>query len=134
MTERLPLGRKVVDLAGEPRPYLSAGERAELLRACPRPYDRTLDAIIGIAFRTGRCWASLDVLAERAGVSRRTIYYHRRWLVDHGYLIPQGGGHKGATARFVIRKPDEHRQAMPPPAWARIADPDLREEALRFNL
>jgi hypothetical protein len=133
-TGRLPLGRKVIDLAGEPAPYLTSAERAELLRACPPPYDRTLDAIIGLGYRTGRCWARIDVLAERARLSRRSIYVHRAWLVEHGFLIAQGGGHKGATARFLIARPSDQREATPPPAWARIADPELRAEALRMDL
>ena len=132
---RLPIGRKVINLAGEGHPYLSTTERAELLRACPRPYDRTLEAIIGVAFRTGRCWASLDALAERAKLSRATLVRHRSWLVANGYLIAQGGGGRGrGTARFLVRKPEEHRQATSPPAWARIADPDLRADALRLEL
>jgi len=131
---RLPLGRKVIDLAGEGRPYLSTTERAELLRACPHPYDQTLDAMIGVGFRTGRCWASIEAIAERAKLSRRAVAYHRRWLVDAGYLIFQGGGHKGATARYLLVKPEDRRQATPPAAWARIADPDLRADALRLEL
>lgn len=134
MTDRLPLGRKVIDLNGEPRPYLSAAERTELLRSCPRPYDATLDAILGLAYKSGRCFARLEVLMERAKVSRRTLLYHRRWLVDAGYLIPQGGGHIGATARFLIAKPADLRATTPPPAWGRIADPELRQEALGFGL
>ena len=131
---RLPLGRKVVDLAGEPRPYLSADERAELVRSCPTPYDRTLDAILALAGRTGRLFATVDKLAARAKMSRRAVQYHRAWLVDHGYLIPQGGGHKGATARYLIAKPADRAAATPPPAWQMIADPELRAEALRMDL
>jgi hypothetical protein len=130
---RLPLGRKIVDLAGEPRPYLTAAERAELVRSCPAPYDRTLDAIVGLAFRTGRLFASRDRLEAATKLSRRALKYHRAWLVDHGYLIPQGGGHKGATARYLIAKPAE-RHTGPPPAWQKIADPELRAEALRMDL
>ena len=71
MSGRLPLGRRVVDLAAEPRPYLSAIQRAELVRSCPPPYDRTLDAIVGLAYRSGRLWASSDRLTEAAKVSWR---------------------------------------------------------------
>jgi len=133
---RLPFrGRKVIDLASESRPYLSTGERAELLRACPHPYDQTLDAIISIAFRTGRCWANLDALAERAKLSRATVVRHRGWLVQNGYLIAQGGGGKNrGAARYLLVKPEQQRQATPPPAWSRIADPDLRADALRLEL
>ena len=134
MTGRLPLGRKVVNLAGEPRPYLTADERAELVRSCPHPYDQTLDAIIALAGRTGRLFASVDKLAARAKLSRRSVQYHRAWLVDAGYLIPQGGGHKGATARYLIARPAERTPITAPPAWARIADPELRAEALKMEL
>lgn len=132
-TGRLPLGRKIVDLAGEPRPYLTADERAELVRSCPAPYDRTLDAIVGLAFRTGRLFASRDRLTAATKLSWPTIKRHRAWLVDAGYLIPQGGGHKGATARYLIARPAE-RHTGPPPAWARISDEELRAEALRMDL
>jgi DNA-binding transcriptional ArsR family regulator len=131
---RLPIGRKVVDLAGEPRPYLSTDERAELMRSCPAPYDRTLDAILALAGRTGRLFAAVDKLADRAKLSRRSVQYHRAWLVDHGYLIPQGGGHKGAIARYLIAKPRDRALPTVPAAWQRIADPDLRAEALRMEL
>ena len=131
---RLPLGRKVVDLAGEPRPYLTSTERAELVRSCPHPYRTTLDAIVSVGYRTGRCWAGLDRLAAAAGLSSRTVKRHRAWLVDHGYLVCQGGGHKGSTARYLITRPADRAAAAAPPAWARIADPDLRAEALRLEL
>lgn len=131
---RLPLGRKVVDLAGEPRPYLTADERAELVRSCPAPYDRTLDAILALAGRTGRLFASVDKLASRAKLSRRSVQYHRAWLVDAGYLLPQGGGHKGSTARYLIARPAERTASTRPPAWERIADPELRADALQMDL
>lgn len=131
---RLPMGRKVVDLAGEPRPYLSTDERAELMHSCPAPYDRTLDAILAVAGRTGRLFAAIDKLAARAKLSRRSVQAHRAWLVDHGYLIPQGGGHRGSVARFLVVKPADRVVRTAPPAWARIADPELRAEALRMEL
>jgi Helix-turn-helix domain len=134
MTGRLPLGRKVVDLAGEPRPYLTPAERAELVRSCPHPYDQTLDAIIGLAGRTGRLFASRERLEAVTKLSRRTVKRHRAWLVEAGYLKPQGGGHKGATARYLIARPAERTPTTVPPAWARIADPELRAEALRMEL
>ena len=73
--ERLPLGRRVIPLP--PPPYLSPDERAELVRSCPRPYDRTLDAILAVAGRTGRLFASTDSLAARAKMSARNVRYHR---------------------------------------------------------
>ena len=137
MTGRLPLGRRVVDLAAEPRPYLSAIARAELVASCPPPYDRTLDAIVGLAYRSGRRWAGRDRLEAASKVSWRTIQRHRAWLVEHGYLIAQGGGHRGATARYLIVTPAERAAkaaAGPPPAWSRIADPADRAEALAMDL
>lgn len=137
MTGRLALGRKVVDLAAEPRPYLSAIARAELVRSCPPPYDRTLDVIVGLAYRSGRLWAGADRLVAAAKVSMRTVQRHRAWLVDNGYLIAQGGGHRGATARYLIATPAERAAraaAGPPPAWSRIADPADRAEALAMDI
>ena len=137
MTGRLPLGRRVVDLAAAPRPYLSSIARAELVASCPAPYDRTLDAIVGLAYRSGRLWASRERLTAAAKVSWRTVKRHRAWLVEAGYLIPQGGGHHGATARYLILTPAERaaRSASgPPPAWSRIADPADRAEALAMDL
>ena len=137
MSGRLPLGRKVVDLAAEPRPYLSSIARAELVASCPPPYDRTLDAIVGLAYRSGRLWAGRDRLEAASKVSMRTIQRHRAWLVEHGYLIAQGGGHRGATARYLIVTPAERAAkaaAGPPPAWSRIADPADRAEALAMDL
>jgi hypothetical protein len=118
----------------EMRPsYLSAAERAELLASCPHPYRVTLDAVLALAGRTGRLFAAVDRLAARAGMSRRNVQYHRAWLVDNGYLKPQGGGHKGATARYLIARPAERKPASPPPAWARIADLALRADALELE-
>lgn len=137
MTGRLPLGRRVVDLAAAPRPYLSSIARAELVASCPPPYDRTLDAIVGLAYRSGRLWASRERLTAAAKVSWRTVKRHRAWLVEAGYLIPQGGGHHGATARYLIVTPAERAAraaAGPPPAWSRIADPADRAEALAMDL
>jgi hypothetical protein len=131
---RLAVGRKVVSLAGEPRPHLSPADRAELVRSCPHPYRATLDAIVALGYRTGRCWASLEAVMDKAGLSRRAVLYHRRWLVDHGYLTYQGGGHKGRNATFIIATPAERAARTTPPAWARIADPDLRSEALSLEL
>ena len=131
------MGRRVVDLAAEPRPYLSAIARAELVASCPPPYDRTLDAIVGLAYRSGRLWAGRDRLEAASKVSMRTIQRHRAWLVEHGYLIAQGGGHRGATARYLIVTPAERAAkaaAGPPPAWSRIADPADRAEALAMDL
>ncbi|HZZ55711.1 MAG TPA: hypothetical protein VFE26_15670 [Trebonia sp.] len=131
-TGRLPIGRKVVDLAGEPRPYLTSTERAELVRSCPAPYDRMLDAILGLAGRTGRLFAGRDRLEAETKLSWATIKRHRAWLVEAGYLIPQGGGHKGANARYLIAKPRDRAIPTAPPAWEHIADPDLRADALEL--
>jgi hypothetical protein len=131
---RLAVGRKVVSLAGEPRPHLSPADRVALVASCPRPYDRTLDAIVALGYRTGRCWAGLEAIMDKARLSRRSVLVHRRWLVDNGYLIFQGGGHKGRNATFIIRTPAERAAQTTPPAWARIADPDLRSEALSLEL
>ena len=133
--ERLPLGRRVIDLAAQARPYLSADERAELVRSCPPPYDRTLDAILALAGRTGRLFATVDRLAAQAKLCRRSVQAHRAWLVGAGYLIPQGGGHKGATARYrIVRPADVTPVRATPAAWGRIVDPELRAEALGLDL
>jgi hypothetical protein len=129
---RLPMGSRVHTIG--PAPYLSKDERAELLASCPHPYDQTLDAIIAIGYKTGRCYAGLEKIQAKAKLSRRTVLRHRAWLTKAGYLILQGGGHRGRNASFVIARPSEMRPSAPPPAWARIVDPELRAAALEMDL
>ena len=52
-----------------------------------------------------------------------TVKRHRAWLVEAGFLIPQGGGHQGATARYLIATPGERaaRAAAGPPPAGRVS-------------
>jgi hypothetical protein len=95
---------KVAALPGPPA--ISKDDRDALLAACPHPYAVTLRAILDKGGRTGRVWASLETVAERARLSARTVKRHRAWLVASGYLAPSGGGYRGRTASYIIRTPD----------------------------
>lgn len=52
----------------------------------------------------GNIRPSVDLIARKTGVSKRTVQRHTRSLQDAGYLIPEGGqkGGRGRTARWRI--------------------------------
>lgn len=98
---------KVVPIDRHADDAISKAMRRLLLQSCPHPYRVTLGAVIGQGQRSGVCFARLETLAASSGLNRRTVYRHRAWLVEAGYLALLGGGYRKTTARYLIRTPDQ---------------------------
>lgn len=98
---------KVVSIDRHADDAITKPMRRLLLQSCPHPYRVTLGAVIGQGQSSGVCFARLETLAASAGVNRRTVYRHRAWLVEAGYLALLGGGYRKTIARYLIRTPDQ---------------------------
>lgn len=107
----LPLRRpKVVPIG--PAPALTHAEEAANLAACPRIYRETLRVVYRHASRSGRLWAARETLEAECELSRRRLKEHRAYLVAAGYLVAQGGGHRGRTAAYLLTTPAERAEVL----------------------
>jgi hypothetical protein len=95
-----------------PPPALTHAEEAANLAACPRTYRETLRVIYRHASRSGRLFAGLEALMAETELSKRRFYEHRAYLVAAGYLVAQGGGHRGRTAAYVLTTPPERAEVL----------------------
>jgi hypothetical protein len=91
---------------------LSRADQDANLAACPRYLRETLRVIYRHASRSGRLFAGVDRLAGEVGVQRRAFQYQRAALIAAGFLVAQGGGHRGRTACYVLMAPDERAAAV----------------------
>lgn len=89
-------------MSGEPVPIWRKKAARALVESCPRPYDRTLDAMLRLGLSTGSVWAGAETLARVAKLSRAAVLRHRTWLVECGYVEKVGGGYRGRTAVYRI--------------------------------
>ena len=140
---RLPLASKVVELRRRPRQKLSSAEQTQLLADAPLVARETLWAILtataGNDVLKARLYPDPDdpakpTLVERTRIPRRTFQRHLALLVEAGLLVCQVTGNRGRIPEYRILRRAE-RETLPaaaPAAWARIADPDLRAEALEL--
>jgi hypothetical protein len=95
-----------------PAPALTHAEEAANLAACPRLYRLTLQVIYRHASRSGRLWAGHATLEAECELSRRGFKYHRGALVAAGFLVAQGGGHRGRTAAYLLTTPAERVEVL----------------------
>jgi DNA-binding transcriptional ArsR family regulator len=138
---RLPTGRKVVQFRPKPRQRLSRAEQDQILAAAPRVARNTLRAILTVTAGNDLLKARLypdpadpakRTLVERTDIPRRTIERHLALLVDAGLLVCQVTGNRGRIPEYRILRRAERESFTAPATWARIADPELRAEALEL--
>ena len=76
-------------------------------------------AVASFATSDGRAWPSLDAIAKRAGVSRRTVARELRTLEKKGYITrrrrPMVGNKRLTTMYYLGDPPPEAKQPAPRP-------------------
>lgn len=120
----------------------------------PRRLRATMRAILGVTAGHDllKCRLYPDprdptkrTLVERTDIPRRTFQRHLAGLVAAGVMVCELSGNRGRIPEYRIVRPGESVEPVPrpavprpvaacagsaPAAWARIADPDLRADAL----
>ncbi|HEY2303255.1 MAG TPA: helix-turn-helix domain-containing protein [Acidimicrobiales bacterium] len=148
-SERLPFRpRKVVELRPRPKQKLSDAEQDQLVADAPRVARNTVRELLSVTagndFLKARLYPDPAdptklTLVERTGIPRRTLQRHLALLVDAGLVVCQLTGNRGRLPEYRFLRRAEREtlvrkapSSAPPAAWARIADPELRADALEL--